>query len=48
MLLFGHDIQNTIGIDAQGRIGVFKLNNFVERKTNDVVRLHGPRTKEEE
>ena len=45
---FGHDIRDTIRIDGQGRVGVFKLDNWVERKTNDVVRLYGPRTKEEE
>jgi len=45
---FGNDIQDTIRLDAQGRVGVFKLDNWVERTTNDVVRLHGPLTKEEE
>ena len=40
---FGHDIQDTIMLDGQGRVGVFKLDNWVERKTNDVVHLHGPR-----
>ena len=40
---FGHDIQNTIRIDGQGRVGVFKLDNWVSRTTNDVVRLYGPR-----
>ena len=43
MLLLGHDIQDTIRKDGQGRVGVFKLANWVERKTNDVVRLYGPR-----
>ena len=42
---FGHDIQDTIRIDGQGRVGVFKLDNWVERKTNDVVRLYGFRDK---
>ncbi len=32
-----------IMIDANGRVGVWKLDNWVERKTNDVVNLHGPR-----
>ena len=41
MLLFGHDIRDTIRIDEQGRVGVFKLDNWVERTTNDVVNLHG-------
>ena len=42
-LLFGHDIQDSIKIDGQGRVGVFKLANWVERTTNDVVNLHGPK-----
>ena len=41
---FGHDIQDTIMLDGQGRVGVFKLDNWVERTTNDVVRLYGPKT----
>ena len=41
ILLFGHDIRDTIRIDEQGRVGVFKLDNWVERTTNDVVNLHG-------
>ena len=40
---FGHDIRDTIRLDSQGRVGVFKLDNWVERKTNDVVNLHGPK-----
>ena len=40
---FGHDIQDSIKIDGQGRVGVFKLANWVERTTNDVVNLHGPK-----
>ena len=42
---FGHDIRDTIRIDGQGRVGVFKLDNWVERKTNDVIRLYGPKSK---
>ena len=45
---FGQDIQDKIMLDSHGRVGVWKLDNWVERKTNDVVSLHGPRTKEEE
>ena len=37
--------KNWIRIDGQGRVGVFKLDNWVERKTNDVVRLYGFRDK---
>ena len=40
---FGHDIRATIRLDARGKVGVWKLNNNVERTTNDVVRLYGPR-----
>ena len=36
MLLLGHDIRDTIRLDGQGRVGVFKLSNWVERTTNDV------------
>ncbi len=32
-----------IMIDANGKVGLIKLDNWVERKTNDVVNLHGPR-----
>jgi hypothetical protein len=39
---FGHDIQDAIRLDVQGRVGVFKLANWVERTTNDVVNLYGP------
>ena len=46
--VFGHDIRDTILIDSQGRVGVFKLDNWVERKTNDVVRLNGPKTQRNE
>ncbi|MBQ6337858.1 MAG: hypothetical protein IJI36_01825 [Kiritimatiellae bacterium] len=45
---FGHDIRDTIRLDARGKVGVWKLDNWVERTTNGVIRLHGPRTKEEE
>ena len=41
--VFGHDIRDTIRIDSHGRVGVFKLDNWVERTTNDVVLLYGPR-----
>ena len=41
MLLLGHDTRDTIRIDRQGRGGVFKLVNWVERTTNDIVNLHG-------
>ena len=43
MPVFGHDIRDTIRLDSQGRVGVFKLANWVERTTNDVVYLHGPK-----
>ena len=43
MRAFGHDIRDAIKIDGQGRVGVFKLANWVERTTNDVVNLHGPK-----
>ena len=43
MRVFGHDIRDTIRLDSQGRGGVFKLANWVERTTNDVVNLHGPK-----
>ena len=43
MRVFGHDIRDTIRIDSRGRVGVFKLDNWVERTTNDVVNLHGPK-----
>ena len=36
MILLGHDIRDTIRLDGQGRVGVFKLSNWVERTTNDV------------
>ena len=42
---FGHDIRDTIRLDSQGRVGVFKLDNWVERTTNDIVRMYGPRVK---
>ena len=43
---FGEDIRATFMLDENGRVGVFKLSNWVERKTNDVIRLYGPRTEE--
>lgn len=43
MLLLGYDVRDTIRLDGQGRVGVFKLDNSVERTTNDVVNLHGPK-----
>jgi hypothetical protein len=46
--VFGEYIQDTIMLDRHGRVGVWKLNNWVERSTNDVVRLYGPRVQEEE
>lgn len=45
---FGEYIQDTIMIDGHGRVGVFKLDNWVERSTNDVIRLYGPMVTEEE
>ena len=42
---FGHDIRDTIRLDSQGRVGVFKLDNWVERTTNDIVRMYGPGVK---
>ena len=41
--VFGHDIRSTIRLDSKGRVGMFKLENWVERTTNDVVNLHGPK-----
>ena len=46
--VFGEHIQDTIMLDRQGRVGVWKLDNWVERSTNDVVWLYGPRAQEEE
>lgn len=45
---FGEYIQDTIMIDGHVRVGVFKLDNWVERSTNDVIRLYGPMVTEEE
>ena len=45
--MFGENIRATFMLDRQGRVGVFKLDNHVERTTNDVVRLYGPKEKEE-
>ena len=42
---FGENTVDTIMLDANGRVGVWKLDNWVERKTNNVVNLHGPRAK---
>lgn len=43
----GRNVANN-DLPGKGWAGVFKLANWVERTTNDVVSLHGPRTKEEE
>ncbi len=45
--MFGEDIRATFMLDRQGRVGVLKLDNRVERTTNDVVRLYGPKEEEE-
>ena len=45
---FGEYIQDTIMLDSHGRVGVFKLDNWVERSTNDVIHLYGPKATEEE
>jgi len=39
---FGEDLQQVFRIDQHGRVGVFKLDNWVIRTTNDVVTLRGP------
>ena len=41
--VFGENIQDTIMLDEHGRVGVWKLNNWVIRTTNDVVSLFGPK-----
>ena len=41
---FGGNLQQVFRIDRHGRVGVFKLDNWVTRTTNDVVTLMGPRT----
>ena len=46
--VFGEYIHDTIMLDRHGRVGVWKLDNWVERSTNDVVWLYGPRVKEKE
>ena len=46
--VFGEHIQDTIMLDRQGRVGVWKQDNRMERSTNDVVWLCGPRAQEEE
>ena len=43
---FGEDLQQVFRIDQHGRVGVFKLDNWVIRTTNDVVTLRGPITAE--
>ena len=40
---FGEDIRDTILLNSQGKVGVFKLDNWVYRTTNDIVHLYGPR-----
>ena len=45
---FGTDIKATIMLDAQGRVGLWKLDNWIERLTNGVYRMYGPRGKREE
>ncbi len=45
---FGEDIQDMILLNSQGKVGVYKLDNHVERTTNDVVRLYGPKEKKNE
>ena len=45
---FGGNLQQVFMIDRHGRVGVFKLDNWVERTTNDVVTLYGPLTKKDE
>ena len=45
---FGTDIKATVMLDAQGRVGLWKLDNWVERLTNGVYRLYGPRGEREE
>ena len=40
---FGETIKDTYMLNGQGKVGVFKLNNWVERTTNDVVHLYGPK-----
>ena len=44
----GEHIRDTIMLDRQGRVGVWKQDNWMERSTNDVVWLYGPRAQEEE
>ena len=45
---FGEGLQQTFMIDGHGRVGVFKLDNWVERTTNDVVTLYGLITEKDE
>ena len=40
---FGEDIYATFMLDGNGRVGVFKLDNWVSRTTNDVINLYGPK-----
>ena len=44
---FGEDVRATFMLDENGRVGVFKLDNRVDRQTNGVVRLFGPKEKDE-
>ena len=45
--VFGEDVRATFMLDENGRVGVFKLDNWVDRQTNGVVRLFGPKEKDE-
>ena len=45
--VFGENIRDTIMLDEHGRVGVWKLNNWVIRTTNDVVSLFGPKEHKE-
>ena len=43
---FGEDTRVRILLDVRGKVGMFKLDNWVERSTNGMVRLWGPRDNE--
>ena len=45
---FGENLQQVFRIDRHGRVGVFKLDNWVERTTNGVVTVYGPKTEKDE
>ncbi len=45
--VFGENIQDAIMLDEHGRVGVWKLDNWVIRTTNDVVSLFGPKEHKE-